>query len=60
MTVGELIDFLNNIDDKNEKVYVMDQGNSNSWDIDYALEIKSCSSKNICAYPVGVNLLCYM
>lgn len=60
MTVGELIDFLNNIEDKTQKVYVMDQGNSNCCNIDYALEIKSCSSKNICAYPVGVNLLCYM
>ena len=60
MTVGELIDFLNNIDDKNEKVYIMDQGNSISSNIDCALEIKSCSSKDICVYPVGVNLLCYM
>lgn len=60
MTVGDLIDFLNNIDDKNEKVYIMDQVNSISSNIDCALEIKSCSSKNICVYPVGVNLLCYM
>lgn len=60
MTVGDLIDFLNNIDDKNEKVYIMDQGNSISSNIDCALEIKSCSSKNICVYTVGVNLLCYM
>lgn len=60
MNVEQLINFLNNIEDKTQKVYIMDQCNSISSNIDCALEVKSCSSKDICVYPVGINLLCYM
>lgn len=60
MNVEQLINFLNNIEDKTQKVYIMDQGNLIFSKIDYAIEVKSRLSDGSSVFPVGVNLLCYM
>lgn len=55
MKVKELIDYLNNIEDKEQRVHVANYDFEIQADIMYAVEIKSASDKTM--YFNGVSLL---
>ena len=58
MTVQKLIDYLNNVEDKNQTVCVSDYTFDQVAEVNYALEIKSVSDKTM--YPKGICLLAPM
>lgn len=55
MTVQQLIDFLNTVEDKNQIVTMNDFDFSNTYPVRYAIEIKNSSDK--VQYPTGVCLV---